>query len=117
TTCSFSPATVTPSGAAVSTQLTIAASAQAALQSNPNPYLPGAALAAVFCFFSWRRRRAFHLLLPLAVIAVMAGFISGCGGGGSSPVSTPKSPTTATVTVTATSGTLQQTTAVSLTVN
>jgi len=116
TTCSFSPATVTPSGAAVSTQLTMTASAQAALQSRPNLYLPGTALATIVCFFSLKRRRTFRLLIPIAVIAVVASLVSGCGSGSGS-TSTPKSPTTSTVTVTAASGSIQQTAAVSLTIN
>lgn len=118
-TCSFSPATITPTSGAVSTQLTITASARTALQSSPAvPYFPGTALAAAVCFFGWRRRRNVQLLILLIVAAVASVAITGCGGG-SAPGSTttPVSPTTATVTVTATSGSLQQTTAISLTVN
>jgi hypothetical protein len=127
TTCSFNPSSVTPSGsAAVTTQLTIAASASAsAARPARNPFLPAAGLALAGCLLAFTRRRVLGLfLVPLAAI-VLFGTLSACGGGGS--VSTGggggggggggPQPTTTTVTVTATSGSIQQSTQITLTVN
>jgi chitobiase/beta-hexosaminidase-like protein len=116
-TCSFSPATVTPSGAAVTTQLTISSGAQSsALRPGSRPFFPFTALAVTVCLFGCRNRRWHHWLL-LAVICSGLGLLSGCGGsGGTSSTATPTS-TTSMVTVTATSGTLQGTATITLTVN
>jgi stage V sporulation protein SpoVS len=107
--CSFSPATVTPSGTAASTTtLTISTPASmAAVHSNSNPFLPGAALAAALCFFGFRKRRSVQLLLLLAVSIVGLSLFTGCGGSILSSNPNPKSslPVLSTVTVTGTSGT------------
>jgi N-acetylneuraminic acid mutarotase len=116
--CSFSPATVTPSGAAASTTLTVATSkTSAALHRIPIPWFPGSTLAALFCCLGYKKRRLFPMLLLAASLAGL-GLLNGCGGGGSSAggSSTPQS-TTSTVTVTASSGTLQHTATFTLTVN
>lgn len=112
-TCSFNPATVTPSGgAAASTTLTVNTSATTAtLRRNSSPLLPSAALAAVLCCLSWKKRRSLQMLLLLAVCGVGLSLLNGCGGSSNSQS------TTSTVTVTATSGSLSQTTTLSLTVN
>jgi Chitobiase/beta-hexosaminidase C-terminal domain/Legume lectin domain len=120
-TCSFAPATVTPAGAAATTQLTISASAQSsALHPGSRPLLPLTTLAVTVCFFGWRRRRWWHNWLILAVGCAGLGLLFGCGGsnggGTTSPSSTPMA-TTSTVTVTATSGTLQGTATITLTLN
>jgi len=122
-TCSFSPATVTPTGsAAVTTQLTIAASASAsAARPARNPFLPAAGLALAGCLLAFTRRRALRLwLVPIASFAVF-GAISACGGGGSNSGGGGggggTQPTTATVTVTAASGSINQSTKITLTVN
>jgi hypothetical protein len=48
--CNFSPATVTPSGAAASTMLTVTTTAtSAALRRNSNPLIPGSVLACALC--------------------------------------------------------------------
>ncbi|MGC2022854.1 MAG: hypothetical protein WA654_17465 [Candidatus Sulfotelmatobacter sp.] len=115
-TCGFSPAQVTPSGAAIATQLTISVGAQSASQRMPNPFLPVTAMAGAFCMMGWRRtRRALMPMLAAVVVLVGLGAMSACNtgsrsGGGSTP-------TTSTVTVTATAGNIQQTTTISLTVN
>jgi N-acetylneuraminic acid mutarotase len=122
TTCSFNPATVTPNGRnAVSTTLTIAAAASA-LNAVPvsNPFLPATFIAFLGGLFLSKKRRtlatwpaAFFLSAGLFVLAACGGGSAGSGGGGGG--GTP--PTTATVTVTATSGNIQQTTIISLTIN
>jgi Chitobiase/beta-hexosaminidase C-terminal domain/Legume lectin domain len=124
-TCSFSPATVTPSGAVAATQLTIAVSAQSsAVPPESMPILPMAALAFTVGLFGCGIRRGWHQCLLLVGAYVGLALLFGCGGSnGTPPTSTPTSPaptpvaTTSTVTVTATSGTLQRTATITLTVN
>jgi hypothetical protein len=116
--CSFSPSTVTPSGSAITTTLTVSESASAG-NVRPGTTLPfpaaGIALSGIlFCFVGWRKRHHMRALLTLAIVALGLSLLSGCGGGSGS--STPP-PVTATVTVTATAGSLQQTTTFTLTVN
>jgi uncharacterized repeat protein (TIGR03803 family) len=115
--CSFSPATVTPSGgAAATTTLTVSdSSSTSVLRNNSHPMfpgeIPGATLAIALCCFGWRRRRNVQLLMLLVVAALFgATLMTGCGGS-----STPKAKTSA-VTVIATSGTIQQTAPLSVTI-
>jgi sugar lactone lactonase YvrE len=122
--CSFSPATVTPSGTAASTTtLTVSTSPlTASVHPDSNPLFPGAALAAALCFLGWKRRRSVQLFLLLAVGVIGLSLFTGCGGGSSPSSSTnPPPPVTSTITVTGTSGTgasaLQNTATFSLTVN
>ncbi len=119
-TCTFSPNPVTPLGSATITQLTIAVGAQAANQQRgPRPFLPMTALAMTVCLIGWKkRRRGLQLFLLVASFAAL-GLISACGGGaagGGGGGGGGTQPVNATVTVTAASGSLQQTTSVSLTV-
>jgi Bacterial Ig-like domain (group 3)/Beta-propeller repeat len=132
-TCSFSPASVTPTaGAAATTNLTIATGVTPAA-SVRHAGLEGNGLIseiiAAFILVPWgilmsRRRgslertaRLFLLLLAAGTIAMIAscgGSSSNGGGGGSGPV-TPAG--TSTITLTATSGSTTQTTTVQLIVN
>ena len=119
-TCSFSPATVTPVGAAPATStLTVTAPSATSAQNThpdtqpgslPGKFPGGATLAIALCFLGYKKRRHFPTLLILAtaVIGVMA--LTGCGGS-----SKPKAVTT-TVTVVATSGAIQQTVPLSITI-
>jgi hypothetical protein len=119
-TCAFSPATVTPSGSPATTQLTISGSVQSsASQPGPRPFFPLTALAMTVCLFGWRNRRGWHHWLLLAIIGTGLGLLFGCSGtSGTPPVpTTVTTPTISTVIVTATSGTLQQTATITLTVN
>lgn len=113
--CSFSPQTVTPGTSLVNwTTMTVTTTAtSASLHRNPSPFLPGSALAAVFCCIGWKRRRRLQMLVLLAVSMAGLGLLNGCGGGSS--VSQIQ-PTLTTVTVTATSGSLTRTATLSLTV-
>jgi N-acetylneuraminic acid mutarotase len=114
-TCSFFPATVTPSGAPASTALTVTtAAASAALHRKSSPLFPGSALAVALCCLGWKKRRRLPMLLLLAVSVVGMGLLNGCGA---SPVVTSSEPVTSTVTVTATSGSLSHTATFSLTIN
>jgi len=120
--CSFNPTTVTPSGGAATTQLTISASAQAAsLRRDSLPFLPTTVLAVALCLIGWKRRRRGLQLLLLVAAFVALGLFSACGGaggtGGGGGGGGGTQPVNAAVTVTATSGSLQQTTTISLTVN
>ena len=120
-TCSFDQATVTPSGGAATTQLTISTSPQSStLPPASRPFFPVTALALTVCLFGWRRQRGWHHWLLVVVAFAGLGILSGCsgtnGGGGTSSTTNPTS-ATSTVTVTAISGTLQGKAAIALTVN
>jgi hypothetical protein len=111
--CGFSPANVTPAGGAASTSLTVTASSTAAVQSRDRLNLiPLSALAGLFCCLGWRKRPRLQIVLLLALSAVTV--LGGCGVFYNPQ---PVQPVATTVTVTATSGTLQHTTTFSLTVN
>ena len=114
-TCSFSPVAVTPSGSAVTSQLTIAVPTQAQLQRRGSPWVPDSTLALAACLLVLRRRQNWRLCAVLLVAFLGAGFLSGCGQ--VLLFSAPPTPETSTVTVTATSETMQQTTRLTLTVN
>jgi hypothetical protein len=118
-TCAFNPSTITPSGSAATTQLTIAVSSQsAASRLDSHPFLSTSALAIAFSLLGWRRRRGLQLYLFLAMACIGLGMLSACGSGGSgSGGGDGGTSVTSTVTVTATSGSLQQTTTFLLTVN
>jgi len=80
----------------------------------------GAALASLFFLFVPTRRRKLRSLLLMVVALVIAGSAIGCGSNQSASGSTGNSGTTAgtyTLTVTGTSGSITQTTAVSVIVN
>ena len=123
-TCSFSPSSVTPSGgSAITTQLTIAASASAsAARPGHNPFLPAAGLALAGCLLAFTRRRALRLWLVLLAAIAIFGALSACGGGGGNGGGGGgngggggSQSTTSTVTVTANSGAINQSTQITLT--
>jgi len=119
-TCSFSPATVAPSGGAVTTQVTFLVSAQAEIQRRDSrPFLPAVVLGIAVCFAGLKKwRRGFQVLLIVGTFAAL-GLISACGGGGTGGGGGGGggTPVTSTVTVVAVSGSIQETTTISLTVN
>ncbi|MGH9587585.1 MAG: hypothetical protein ACRD3F_11580 [Acidobacteriaceae bacterium] len=103
--CSFSPQSVTPSGGAVTSQLTVTfAKTSAGLDRQSLPFLPGGAAVCAVCFLFGLRKRRFALYLLLAVVTLGGlGLVSGCG------VNVPPVPTKpTTVTVNAVSGALQK---------
>ena len=113
---------VTPSGGAASTTLTITAPALAsAKEPGFGPRLPVAALAIAVCLFGWRRGRRSLWLLLLGAVVLGSGLITACGGGGGSSSGggsgSGSTPVTSTVTVTATAGSLQQTATITVTMN
>jgi sugar lactone lactonase YvrE len=115
TACSFSPASVMASGQGETTQLTITASADsAALRGGSGPlFSGGAALAGLlFCCFGFRKRRGLWMALRVFATVAGAGLISGCG-----VQFNPGTGTTASmVTVNASSGSLQSSATLTLTV-
>jgi hypothetical protein len=119
-TCSFSPTTVTPSGAAATTVLTIATSSQsAASRSNSRPFLPLTAIATGLCLFIKKMRGGLQYIILVAALTGL-GLTFGCGGGGAGGGNgggSGSTPVTSTVTITATSATAVKTTSLSLTVN
>jgi N-acetylneuraminic acid mutarotase len=119
--CSFSPASVTPTSGTATTQLTITDSSRsAALRSRSLPLLPASTLPLGLCIFGWRRRRGAQFWLLLIATAGGLSILAGCSGAGvgSSSASNPTpTPVTSNVTVTAVSGTLHQAATLSLTVN
>jgi hypothetical protein len=118
TTCSFNPSSVTPSSVAATSQVTIAVSASAsAARPARNTWLPAAGVSLAGCVFVFGRRRVLRLaLLPLAVFATLS-LLTACGGSSSANGGGGTQSTSYTVTITAASGTLQQSTNITLTVN
>jgi hypothetical protein len=113
--CNFAPLTVTPSGTAASTTLSIAASNSAAVHPrNSLPFLPGSYLAVALCCLCFSKRRRPQMFLLLAVSVLGLTLFTGCGSTSSSG---GPQPITTTIRVTASSGSLSQFTNLSLTVN
>lgn len=104
--CTFTPATVTPNGTyPVTTVLSITTSGAAArLEHGPGPLLP-TTFAFATCLLGWRKRRSLKLLTLVCAATVSLGLLSGCSGTNVASATSQS----ATVTVTATSGTIVQT--------
>ncbi len=124
--CTFTPASVTPAGGAVTTTLRISTDGGAV--SMLSPVFVFAALLPVLPVLARRRRRGGRAGLStglwVLVVLLAAGVPAGCGGGDNggtvAPPATGTPAGTSTVTVTATSGTgastITQTTTLTLTV-
>ena len=112
-TCAFSPATVTPNGTAASTTtMTIDSNVKAAVA-----FAGGSLALLLLPMVTWRNRRRHGLLavcLSILLLTLAAVGISACGGGSSSSGKTPAG--TYSVTVTATSGSLNHSATYSFTV-
>ncbi len=118
-TCSFTPATLKPSASPVSTTLTLS-TPQSAAVSGIRPWTFSPMVLSLTCgLFFWRKRKRWQILsLVLLALALIVPGLSGCGSSGGTGSSTGSSqPVTSTVTVTASAGSLQHGTVVSLTVN
>lgn len=117
-TCTFSPSTIGLSSSSASTTATLHASANAALHpgSQPNsiPLLPAAVLGASLAALGIRRLRSSVSLLALVIFCTANTILLSACASYSLP---PSQPVTAKVTVTATSGTLQHSATLSLTIN
>ncbi len=133
--CTFAPATVTPGASAATTTLTITTTAPQAAAERSRIYRSGMtgllALGSLLLFAMPGAKRAAgwgRWFVLVVALALGGGFI-GCGGGGSSggsggssgsggtTTTNPGTPAgTSTVTVTATSGSINQTAALQVTV-
>ncbi len=108
--CSFNPASVTPTtSAAVTTTMTVSKTSGATALNRSNPLYPALALAAVLFGFGFKRRKMLQRLMLLVVAVLALATLSGCAPGFVNPNST-------NIAVTATSGNIQQTTVFPLTV-
>ena len=125
-TCTFAPATVTPGASAVTSTLTISTTAAQAAERG-RLYRSGMTgllgLLSMFLFALPRNKRpaAWGRWCALVIAVTLAGGLIACGGGGGSGGgSTPTDPGTpagtSTVTVTATSGSINQTASLQVTV-
>ena len=119
TSCSFSPATVTPSATAASTTLTLTASTSASNQlPAPIGYMPVATLAVTLCLARRRNRHWYSVWILCVAVALSLFCLSACGGGNSNSNSgTTPPPESGTVTVTATSGSLSHSATLAVSVN
>ena len=116
-TVSFSPSSVTPGAGAAMSTMTIQTAAQVAAntQASSTGPLTAPLLAAVFFLPAVTRRRVVPKLRFLLTLAAVVAALSGCGGGYALPEGQTQSKVY-TVTVTGTSGSLQHSTTVQLTV-
>jgi hypothetical protein len=110
--CVFSPSSIATNGTPATAALVVTVDSSTALCPVPSPLIPGTAAAFVSFAIRFRRRRRFHSWIIL--VGVFLGLIglSGCNSFAKSPVF----PSNATVTITATAGTIQQTAALAITV-
>ncbi len=117
-TCIFSPQTVTPSNGVASTTLNITTNlSMAMIHSRTSPLFPIGALAALVWCIGCKRRRLPQLFALIVVGAIGFCLLNGCGSGNSGGVSSAPQSATYTITVNATSGSLQHSTSFTLTVN
>jgi hypothetical protein len=108
-TCFFAPAIVTPSGDRAQTVLSISAvSTGAAVHGSAYPLFSSTALALSLCGMLWKGRRRLQIVMVLIAVLSVATLLNGCG-------TSTTDAQTSTVTVVATSGSLQHTTTISVT--
>jgi LPXTG-motif cell wall-anchored protein len=121
-TCSFSPATVTPSGtSAVTDTLTISTTAATTGENRMTWPFAGGGVTLAFALFFLRRKKRLPVFLCLTLLLSLGGVVAGCGGGSSTQSAGRGTPAgNSTVTVTATSGSganaITQSTTIALTV-
>lgn len=114
--CSFSPPTVTPAATAT-TSLTITATSNTATGNSTRvPFAPLTSLALMFGLFTFRKRRSSLFLVLIIAGTGLLFSLSACGSGGATAQQNT-SPTNSTITVTATSGVLSHSQALTLTLN
>lgn len=110
--CSFSPAIVTPQLTPKPTTLTVTGStATAAVDNNFCPLLPAAAVGPLLCCLVWKKRWPLQRMVLLIVFSSGLSLLCGCSS------SLTHRSETASVTVTATSGSLHHTSSFTLTLN
>ncbi|HET9281541.1 MAG TPA: Ig-like domain repeat protein [Candidatus Angelobacter sp.] len=121
--CSFNPPTLTPSGSATSTTLTIATTGQTTASARTVNVQTMAALTGigflgiVFLGVPTRRRRSMRLAGMMLLGLTLAFAIVSCGGHKTTPTIPGTPPGTFSITVTATSGTTTHSSVITLTVH
>jgi hypothetical protein len=125
-TCSLSSASVTPGGSGTTAVLTVTAGSTIAgipARSKPVQFALWFATLPVFgvVLVTAGRRRKWQMAVLLALVLVLVMAHVGCGGGGTKQTQSSSSPTTpgsqaVVVTVTGSSGTLQHSSAVTVTI-
>ncbi len=127
-TCSFSPSTVTPGSTKATTTLTITTTSSIAedmpaIPSRQKPagqiwmQLQGLGVVGMVLAKRGKRSKRAAILILLALMVLGMIFMSGCAGGtGIAPSQTSTTPQSYTITVTGTSGSLQHSVTVTLTV-
>ena len=126
-TCSLSPTSVTPGANSVTSTLTVTAPSQSARLILPSKGQLSSPLYAVFLPMALAliglslascksRNRRSSLWLLCGLFVAFVALQAGCGGGSSNPPPPPPPALNYTVTVTATSGTIQHTNLVNVTV-
>lgn len=110
--CAFSPQTVTPSGNAVTTTMTLSLPTRSSRTTIPLWRELGGGIMVCLLLWPFRRRR-FRMLLAVAAILIVGSSIIACGSSGDSDA--PHS-TTYPLTVTANSGGITHTVSLSCTV-
>jgi uncharacterized repeat protein (TIGR01451 family) len=125
-TCSFSSASVTPGATASAATLTVTAAAtvaRAPRRSVPVYFALWLGTLPVFgvVFLAAGRRRKWQIAVLLMLLLLLVASHIGCGGGGTTQTQSSSSPSTpgtkaVTVTVTGTSGTLQHSSSVTVTI-
>ena len=113
--CAFNPPTLTPSAASATTTLSITGETLA-LNLGPGPFIPGALIVSSLCLLGWNIRGGVRSVCLIAIAFIALGGIAACGGGNSGGGGGGTTPVTSTIVVTATSGSIQQTATISLTV-
>ncbi len=124
--CTFNPASVTPTGSAATSTLTITTTARTVAAAVPpagglSPALLSSALLGLgFVVFAGPgKKRRWQMASLMLVALVLAGGTVACGGGGNPPPPPPVTGTPAgtfAITVSATSGSTTHTSTISLTV-
>ncbi len=107
-TATFNPASVSPGSTSASSQLTIQTSASATPAGFRSPWLAMLLMLPLWTLFRYRRRWAMLVALVLVSLGA-ATALTGCGGGFGL-----KTGSTYNITITGTSGSIQQTTTVQL---
>ena len=111
--CVFSPASVAVGGQLATTTLTIQTRSTVAAGRGIPPLIPITAAAFSFCAVGFRKRRKSHYCLLIAGVALGLTTLSSCGRINN----VSAAPSISTVIVTATTGTINQTAPLTVTVN
>ena len=123
--CIFSPAVVNPGSSAAASEVTFSSTASAALQRplsrHGNPAFPAYMLSFAvmgFAFMGVNRKRTLQVLALCLLISTVL-LVSSCGGGGRSSTAAASTATATpfTVTINGSSGTVQASTKVRVTIN